>query len=344
MERILTPVGWNLLFAGVLAIVAWGGGRWSVLRRRPKFLYGLWLLVLVKLVAPPLIALPILQPEVIPESAPVEWSPAQVVVPVILEQLPTVVVPAEPPPQFQLTDYFREPRFWLFVIVVTSLCVTLTLWGRTCFQIRRWQRLLDQVPGGEERFKKLAETAAERMGLKLVPEVRLVEGELTPFLWTGGQKFSIVLPVTLAEQLTDEQVLCILMHELAHYRRRDHWGHAFAGFVTSLFWWNPVSWWAWRELRGLQEICCDALVLQFSAESRRLYAETLYTVLETLQTGKSVQPALSCSFGDSQHLRRRFTMLADTKLTPGLSPMMVCALLGIAALIPCLPTRAEPVE
>lgn len=342
MEWILTPVGWNLLFAGVLAIFAWGGGRWSVLRRRPKFLYGLWLLVLVKLVAPPLIALPILQPEVIPESAPVEWSPAPVVVPVILEQMPTEVVPAEPPPQFQWTDYFREPRFWLFVIVVGSLGVTLTLWGRTCFQIRRWQRLLDQVLQGEERFRKLAETAAERMGLKRIPEIQLVEGQLTPFLWTGRKSFSIVLPVSLTEQLTDEQVLCILMHELAHYRRRDHWGHAFAGFVTSLFWWNPVSWWAWRELRGLQEICCDALVLQFSAESRRLYAETLYTVLETLQTGKSVQPALSCSFGDSQHLRRRFTMLADTKLTPRLSPLTVCALLGIAALIPCLPTRAEP--
>lgn len=344
MERILTPVGWNLLFAGVLAIFAWGGGRWSVLRRRPKFLYGMWLLVLVKLVAPPLVALPILQPEVIPEIAPVEWSPAPVVVPVMLEQLPMVVVPAEAPQQFQLTVYFREPRFRLFVIVVTSLAVTLTLWGRTYFQVRRWQRLLDQVPQAEERFKKLAETATERMGLKRVPEVRLVEGELTPFLWTGRQKFLIVFPVSLAEKLTDEQVLCILMHELAHYRRRDHWGHAFAGIVTSLFWWNPVSWWAWRELRGYQEICCDALVLQVSEESRRLYAETLFKVLETLQTGKSVQPSLSCGFGDSQHLRRRFIMLADTKLTPRLSPMTVCALLGIAALIPCLPTRAEPVK
>lgn len=342
MERMLTPLGWNLLLAALLAIVAWVVGRWPAVRRRPKFLYGLWLLVLVKLVAPPLVALPILLPPAVPESEPVVWSPAPLVVPVLPDHLPTVVVPAEPPPQFQLTNSLREPRFRMFVIVFASLAVTLTLWVRTYFQIRRWQRLLDRTPQAEERFKRLAEGAAVRMGLKRIPEIRLVDAQLTPFLWTARKKFSIVLPVTLAEQLTDEQVLCILMHELAHYRRRDHWGHAFAGFVTSLFWWNPVSWWAWRELRGLQEICCDGLVLQVSAESRRLYAETLFTVLETLQTRKSVQPALSCSFGDSEHLRRRFIMLADTKLTPRLSPLTVCVLLAIAVLVPCLPTRGEP--
>lgn len=345
MERILTPVGWNLLFAALLAIGTWLVGTLPLLRRRPTFLYMLWLLVLLKLIVPPLVPVPVLAPIPVAKVEMIYSPPELVTLMSPIRFDPPPLAPEVPPPEFHLVDLLREPRFWMAALLVVSLSVTVVLWLLALRQQLRWHRLLNQKSQPTpERLEALARTAAEKLCCKTIPEIRLVDAGLTPFLWTGSGKLSVVLSPTLVEELSDEQLLCVLMHELAHFQRRDHWGHLFAGWVTSLFWWNPVCWWAWRELRALQEICCDALVLRYSSDSRRLYAETLYAVLESLQTRKSVQPTLSCSFGDSQHLRRRFTMLADTKLKPRLTPLTRLALLTLATLLPCLPTRAEPPE
>lgn len=347
MERILNPLGWNLLFATTLALSAWLLGSIPALRRRPTFLYALWLLVLAKLIVPPFIGLPLLAPLPVP-TVERHFIPPPTIVAIPIEQPPAAIAVPAAPPSYHWTDYFYEPRFWLFTLTLASLLITAILWCKTFLQTRRWGKLLHTTLPTPIRLQNLARTAASSLRIQRIPEIRLVDAQLTPFLWTSpgritrAKNISIVLPRELTEKLTDDQLLCILMHELGHYARRDHWAHAFAGFVTSLFWWNPVSWWAWRELRALQEICCDTLVLKFSPDSRRLYAETLYSVLESLQTRKSAQPALSCSFGDSRHLRRRFSMLADTRLQPRLSPFALLFLLALTTLLPCLPTRAEP--
>src|SRR5262245_57048449 len=55
----------NLLVAALLAVVAYAAGK---LCRRPALVHCLWLLVLVKLVAPPLVPLPILLPLELPRD------------------------------------------------------------------------------------------------------------------------------------------------------------------------------------------------------------------------------------------------------------------------------------
>ena len=99
------------------------------------------------------------------------------------------------------------------------------------------------------------------MGLATHPEIRLVTGRLMPFLWVRFGRPTIVLPTPLVNRLRDDQVECIVCHELAHFIRRDHWSNTFALAVAAGYWWFPVAWWARRELLVAQEQCCDALVI-----------------------------------------------------------------------------------
>ena len=57
---MLNALLWNLLLTAGLAIVLAALCRLSSLRRRPALRHWLWLLLLVKLVTPPLIAVPLL--------------------------------------------------------------------------------------------------------------------------------------------------------------------------------------------------------------------------------------------------------------------------------------------
>jgi beta-lactamase regulating signal transducer with metallopeptidase domain len=141
--------------------------------------------------------------------------------------------------------------------------------------------------------------------------------------------------------LTDEQLGCVVAHEIAHYLRCDHWTNLLSLLIAAVCWWNPVVWWARRELRIAQEACCDALVISRSVASRRKYAETLFSALEFLQTERSLMPALASGFGDKSSTERRFEMIANPKVSHRLSWWSYPVLFGALAVLPCLPSFTQ---
>ena len=74
----------------------------------------------------------------------------------------------------------------------------------------------------------------------------------------------------------------MLAHELAHLKRRDHWVRWFEAVVLGFYWWDPIAWWARREMERTEEEACDAWVVSLLPAAGGAYAEAL------------VAPAASC--------------------------------------------------
>src|SRR5947208_10987600 len=72
MEALVSVGLWNAAGAVALALVAAGA---ALVVRRPTVLHALWLLVLLKLLCPPLWAVPIQWPEADPSATVAEWLP-----------------------------------------------------------------------------------------------------------------------------------------------------------------------------------------------------------------------------------------------------------------------------
>src|SRR5437879_1834094 len=87
----------NAACAALLALAALAAGRWS---RRPALTHGLWLLVLLKLVTPPLFPLPLAWLPAEPAAPPA--PPAEPVYLVVLSDgpapLPAAAAPKAAPP------------------------------------------------------------------------------------------------------------------------------------------------------------------------------------------------------------------------------------------------------
>jgi hypothetical protein len=160
-------------------------------------------------------------------------------------------------------------------------------------------------------------------------------------LWVRRGRPTILLPLALASRLSDEQIECIACHELAHFVRRDHWMNVFALAVVALYWWNPIAWWARRELLCAQEESCDAMVIARAGVGRREYAETLWQAIDFLNSQSPLLPMSASGLGRVSFLRRRFEMIASKRVSHTIAGRVRFVILLCTAALFCLPVQGQ---
>ncbi|MEX2174368.1 MAG: M56 family metallopeptidase [Pirellulaceae bacterium] len=307
MPDVLYLVGWNHLVAALMAMAVWLACRTRILTRRPAVCHGLWLLVLLKLVTPPIVPLPIL-----PAMVAAEPSTPGIIPP---ERIASATLPCAPLPCVTPPSPWRNV---CFALLGASLLVSCALWIAAARQFVRVRRLLRGSAVAAGRADELLREVSQRFNLRTAVKLQLVDAPIAPMLWAEPGRPAIVLPRSLARSLGDDGLRSIIAHELAHFVRRDHWVNSFALLVATLFWWNPLVWLARRQLSAAAEASCDAMALARLPGSRKSYAETLLRVVDSVTRAtplrSAVPPlrsALGIPFGESHSLRRRFEMIAD---------------------------------
>src|SRR5262249_19110720 len=119
----------------------------------------------------------------------------------------------------------------------------------------------------------------------------------SPMLWTLARTPRLLIPVSLWQRLSEEQRRTLLVHELAHLRRRDHWIRLLELLVLGLYWWHPVVWWARRALREVEEQCCDAWVVWALPADAPAYASALVETVAFLSQARPALPVMASGVG-----------------------------------------------
>ena len=121
----------------------------------------------------------------------------------------------------------------------------------------------------------LAEEVAAKVGLFATPVVRIGTRYSVPML-IGLFRPMILLPESLLG-IPAEELRTILMHEMAHLYRRDHWALALQRILETVLFFHPTIWFVSRRLNLLRELCCDDMVLATGTKPIG-YASSLYRV------------------------------------------------------------------
>lgn len=95
----------------------------------------------------------------------------------------------------------------------------------------------------------------------------------------GLLKPAVVIPRWIMRELSPAELNQILIHELAHLRRRDDWTNLAQQFVRAVFFFHPAVWWIEKRIALEREMACDDAVLLETA-SPRAYAECLARLAE----------------------------------------------------------------
>ncbi|HTU42043.1 MAG TPA: M56 family metallopeptidase [Candidatus Aquilonibacter sp.] len=95
----------------------------------------------------------------------------------------------------------------------------------------------------------------------------------------GLLKPVVVVPRWALEELSADDLSQVLLHELAHLRRRDGWTNLAQQVIKALFFFHPAVWWIERNISLEREMACDDAVLAETANARA-YAECLRHIAE----------------------------------------------------------------
>jgi beta-lactamase regulating signal transducer with metallopeptidase domain len=289
----------NALVAGLLGLLVYALVR---PHRIPEAARWLWLIVLVKLVLPPLVPMPLparwtstsddnfLRGEKIAtkvERGSLEFAPAMTPELPTDEALARVLSPdassldrdlqaatpgnvlirhAAKRPQVAFTsshDWMHEfARLALWTWLAGSIACALVVMVRVALFERLLRRVALGPTADDTHLMSALSDAAERMQLGRIPSVNFVGAQVPPMVWPVGRGGRIILPCELVRHLSPPELRLLLAHELAHLKRRDHWIRWFETIVSCIYWWHPIVWLARRELRAAEEIGCDRLVLR----------------------------------------------------------------------------------
>lgn len=120
------------------------------------------------------------------------------------------------------------------------------------------------------------EVCRRRVGLKQNVEL-LQSGFITAPVSFGWRKPFVVLPKDGISELSEAKVDHVLLHELIHIRHRDLFTNYLLCGIQALFWYNPLVWAAFWQMRQDREVYCDwAVMKELTDEMERIsYGQTI---------------------------------------------------------------------
>jgi len=127
----------------------------------------------------------------------------------------------------------------------------------------------------------------------------------------------------------------ILAHELAHFKRKDVWLKLVILATRAIHWFNPVVHFLSRYMHDLCERSCDEkVVIKMGIRERKLYGETILSMLQQAQV------SLICASGlcnSQKNVKRRLTDMLNVKkmrkVMVALSVVLTLVIVGIGGIV-----------
>ncbi|MDF1545190.1 MAG: M56 family metallopeptidase, partial [bacterium] len=208
----------------------------------------------------------------------------------------------------------QDSVFWTTAIwsvlplfmIVTWFAVSLLLLTRILVGWLGVSRLKNSFVPLDARYQIRLKQLGDRIGLKRT--VRLGNSDrIGSPVAAGFIRPVILLPHGMPDQLSNEQLDMVLLHELAHISRHDDWARLVQAAISAFGFFHPAVHWISHQLDLEREIACDEKVVTIVG-SRQNYARCLTRLLE-LSTDRC-QPRLAHgAIMTKKQIHRRFEML-----------------------------------
>lgn len=295
--------------AGILiaALFAFRG----VLRRflDARVIYWFWVLVALRLLLPFDVPVSVSAARYLP---PAPWTSAMDfdTVPSVSASAPVAPNSIAPPAAASLREILLNEKT-LAMVWLAGVAAVLLAYFRASLSFRRQLSRSGRRAG--KRMEQAVSSCSRAMGLNPIPVLEM-EALSGPALF-GVWRPRLLFPVGLADQLSDEELRLVVLHELGHLKRRDLFLQGLLVVSQAVHWFNPLVWLAGRLAREDRELACDEFVMAHTSHSGgHAYAKTLLRVLGLSRPGRPMLPAVGILETKNQ-IKQRIIMITKYQST-----------------------------
>ncbi len=221
---------------------------------------------------------------------------------------------------------------WIFGLAV---CITPVLVGliRIEFLSRKCVTIHD------DSVLMLLDDCCQKLKVKRAIKLLELDDERPP-MTSGVFQVNIFLPKSW-RSWSDEQLNCVLMHELAHIKRLDVAWYLLGRTACSLYWFHPLAWYGLYRLKIEREIASDDRVIATGHRATD-YASELLNVARTCLFPTPIVGAIAMA--QSTKLENRIRQLLDPTLGHNsVSTTSHIAMLAISTLLVAAVGMFQPV-
>ncbi|HVC93036.1 MAG TPA: M56 family metallopeptidase [Pirellulales bacterium] len=232
----------------------------------------------------------------------------------------------------QLADLW--PLAWFTGVVLFAL-----RFGWTWWRLDRYVRRLPAV--SDERLLHLLADCRRTIGVAHLPVALVASAEAIGPALAGVFRPRMIVPHEVFDAFGTDELRFVLLHELAHLKRRDVALNWLVSALEVLHWFNPLVWLAFGRMRFDRELACDALVLErVGRDSNQRYGQTLIKLMERFRP--RADPGAAGMLGGKRLLKRRIVILATFKPASYVMQFFSIALLvGLAVVVLTDPAQSD---
>ena len=152
---------------------------------------------------------------------------------------------------------------------------------------------------------------ANELQLRCKPKLLVSDGLAAPIV-VGIFQPVVVLPADVDQLFSTQQLRSVLVHELSHVARKDHWVVGLQILATSLYWWNPLVWLISNKVAEVRELICDDIAVQAQNKPRE-YAQSIIAMAERVVSQTEMLAPLGISRSSASELERRIRRIISTR-------------------------------
>ena len=182
------------------------------------------------------------------------------------------------------------------------------------------------LPLQNKEVRRLYNHCLEEMGIHRDIPVYSTAFLKSPII-VGLLKPCIYLPIHLISDYNEPDMRYMLLHELQHYRHHDAIASYLMNLAGVVYWFNPLVWYALKEMRNDREVACDTSVLKMLEEDAyEDYGNTLINFAEKVSL--TPFPFAAGLGGNMKQMKRRIINIASYE-----KPTFIKRLKGMTAFV-----------
>lgn len=211
---------------------------------------------------------------------------------------------------FSVSVNYIVPKYLIFLLIsvwLTGMFICIVITINCNYNLKFIRKTIQPIENTEitELFEKC------KNKLKINGNITLGESAFikTPTAM-GIFRPYVILPAKIYESLSKDNIKYIFLHELSHYKSRDILINYIMCTLQVIYWFNPLVWIVFKQMRIEREIACDISVLKMLDENCYIdYGMTIINFMEKISQLSSMSLTTGIS-GSKQQIKKRIERIA----------------------------------